>query len=567
MEQRPFANVPEQFLPPPEHRAEFLFAVPWLYYIRRAQIFNAADELLDRTVRRGLGPRTAIIDADREEIWTYHRLQAAVNRCANALRALGVRPGERVVMRLNDVPAAAIVQLAVWKIGALIVPTATAERARELSFIFSDVEPTVVVSDRDYLDDVDQARAAAPQLRAVVAWPEVSGRDHESFERLLATQSEEAATYPTQPLDASGIYYTGGTTGQPKGCLHTHAAEVALADLNNLSRAVTADDVLFTHAPIGHAFGNGEKINFPLRAGASAIYAVRPSGERLWQLAARYGATVMAGAATIYRIMLQACPTPRERYPQLRLRQAISSGEILDQATYERWQQALGFPVRNTVGMTPIRHLFIDSNLLGEKVAPQLSVGRPLPGYEARLVDPVSGETLLDPEQPGRLAIRGPSGITYWVHRHSGILERARQDVRGGWSLLDDAYLWDQEGWLWFHARLDDMIVTGGRQVAPREVEDVLTRHPAVAEAAVIGLPEPIRGQAVTAVVVLRPGQVPSEDLAHALQDFCKAQMAFYKYPRRIEFVPELPKDNVGKLQRRILRERLQPLAGKEHLP
>ncbi|WP_287267853.1 hypothetical protein [Thermogemmatispora sp.] len=111
------------------------------------------------------------------------------------------------------------------------------------------------------------------------------------------------------------------------------------------------------------------------------------------------------------------------------------------------------------------------------------------------------------------------------------------------------------------------MIVTGGRQVAPREVEDVLTRHPAVAEAAVIGLPEPIRGQAVTAVVVLRPGQVPSEDLAHALQDFCKAQMAFYKYPRRIEFVPELPKDNVGKLQRRILRERLQPLAGKERLP
>ena len=204
-----------------------------------------------------------------------------------------------------------------------------------------------------------------------------------------------------------------------------------------------------------------------------------------------------------------------------------------------------------------MRHLFIDSYLFGRKVAPQLSVGRPLPGYEARLVDPLTGETIFDPEQPGRLAVRGPTGITYWVHRHTGIQQRAEQDLRDGWSLLDDAYLWDQDGWLWFHTRLDDMIVTGGRQVAPSEVEDVLTRHAAVAEAAVVGLPDSIRGQAVTAVVVLRSGAIPSPALVAELQEFCKNQMALYKYPRRIEFMAELPKDRVGKLQRRILREQL----------
>lgn len=552
---RPFANVSEQFLPPVAHRPDLTFGAPWLYYVWRSRAFNATDELLDRTVRRGLGERIAFIDVTRGEYWSYNRLQGAVNRCANALRALGVQPGDRVVMRLDDVPEAAVVQLAVWKIGALIVPTATAERARELGFIFSDVEPTLLVCDREYLADVELARSSASQLRAVVAWPDAPSGDYESFQQLLAAQSEVAETYPNQPLDASGIYYTGGTTGQPKGCLHTHAAEVILADLNNLTRGVTASDVFFTHAPIGHAFGNGEKINFPLRAGASAIYSIRPSAERMWQLASQYGATVMAGAATMYRMMLQACPNPREVYPQLCLRQAISSGEILDQVTYERWYQATGFNVRNTVGMTPMRHLFIDSYLFGEKVAPQLSVGRPLPGYEARLVDPLTGETICDPEQPGRLAVRGPTGITYWVHRHTGILQRAAQDLRDGWSLLDDTYLWDQDGWLWFHTRLDDMIVTGGRQVAPSEVEDVLTRHAAVAEAAVVGLPDSIRGQAVTAVVVLRSGTIPSPALIAELQEFCKNQMALYKYPRRIEFITELPKDRVGKLQRRILRE------------
>jgi 2-aminobenzoate-CoA ligase len=254
-------------------------------------------------------------------------------------------------------------------------------------------------------------------------------------------------------------------------------------------------------------------------------------------------------------MMLAACPDPRVAYPGIALGSAMSSGEILDPRTYAAWHD-LGFPLRNAVGMTPMRHLFIDSNEDGRKTAPGLSVGAPLPGYEARLTDE-DGNTVTGPDTPGRLAVRGPSGITYWINRHPSIRERAAKDVRGGWSFLDDAYRRDEEGWLWFDGRLDDMIVTGGRQVAPVEVEEVLSAHPAVAEVAVVAAPDELRGQVVAACVSLQSGYEPSDALAGELQAHAKAAMAGYKYPRRIEFMAALPKDGVGKIQRRRLREQL----------
>jgi len=212
--------------------------------------------------------------------------------------------------------------------------------------------------------------------------------------------------------------------------------------------------------------------------------------------------------------------------------------------------------LRNGVGMTPMRHLFIDANAVGGENAPGLSVGAPLPGFEARLVGPDGG--IAAPGEPGRLAVRGPSGIAYWINKHPAAVERSRQDVVDGWSLLDDAYLRDDDGWLWFHGRLDDMIVTGGRQVAPIEVERALSSHPLVAEVCVVPAPDPVRGQVVTAVVVLNSGGTPGPDLAAELQAYVKDAIASYKYPRRIEFLDALPKDGVGKIQRRRLREQLQ---------
>lgn len=553
-----FGNVDERFLPPREHRADLSFGHPMLHYARSRAVLNAGEELLDRTVDR-VGPDKVVyvdVNGDVPEEWTYGRLRDAVNRLANGLRSLGIQPGERVLTRFSDRPQAAVVQLALWKLGAIVVPSATVEAAREVAYMANDTEAAVIICESDSAAEVEKAVPECATVRAVVGWPHPVGAFEHSLDSLSDGSPTTFDAHPTSPLDASGIYYTGGTTGRPKGCLHTHAAELAVADLNNAARGVTADSVLFTHAPVGHAFGNGERINFPLRAGARAVLKTRPSPAEVWALLDRYSVTTMAGAATMYRMMLQAVDDPRATYPNLALETAMSSGEILDHVTYDKWQSLLGFPVRNAVGMTPMRHLFLDSMWRGEKIAPGLSVGCPVPGYEARLLD-ADGQTVTDAATPGRLAMRGPTGITYWCNANETLLARAAQDVVDGWSLLDDAYLRDEDGWLWFHGRLDDMIVTGGRQVAPVEVEEVLAEHPAVAEVAVVPAPDETRGFVVAAFVKIAPDHEPDAALVAELQSYAKERMAGYKYPRQVHFVAELPKDGVGKVQRRRLREQI----------
>ncbi len=550
-----FGNVERRFLPAPQQLPLLTFGARQLHAVWSGAALNACDQLLDATVAR-LGPdRTAIVTVERDggERWTYGRLLDEVSRLAAGLRRLGVQPGDRVLLRMPDVPKAAVAQLAAWRIGAVIVPSAVMETARELEFILGDVEATTVICASEHGAELEKALATASTVRRVVGWPDPVAGDA-TVDALIAAEAPGLPCHPSSPFDASGIYYTGGTTGLPKGCLHTHAAEVAVADLNAWSRGAGADSVFLTHAPVGHAFGNGERINFPFRLGATAVYVDRPSAAEMWAALADYGVTTMAGAATMYRMMMAAIPGEDVRRA-LALTSAVSSGEVLDETTFGNWNAALPCPVRNTVGMTPMRHLFLDSNIAGAKEAPGLSVGAPLPGYEARLVGEDGRQAPAG--EPGRLAMRGPTGITYWINRHPGAGARAEQDVRDGWSLLDDAYLRDDEGWLWFHGRLDDMIVTGGRQVAPIEVESVLSAHPDVAEACVVAAPDPVRGQVVCAFVRVRGGAQAGPELAAALQAYAKAEMAGYKYPRRIEFLAELPKDQVGKIQRRRLRERL----------
>lgn len=550
-----FGNVERRFLPAAEQLPLLTFGAHRLQAVWSGATLNACQHLLDATVDRFGPDRRAIVTVARDgaETWSYGRLLDEVSRLAAGLRRLGVRPGDRVLLRMPDVPKAAVAQLAIWRIGAVAVPSAVLETARELEFMLGDVEATTVICASEYGAELEKALARANTVRYVVGWPEsVAGGS--TVDALIAAESPGLPCHPSSPFDASGIYYTGGTTGLPKGCLHTHAAEVAVAELNAWSRGASAESVFLTHAPVGHAFGNGERINFPFRLGATAIYISRPTAAEMWTTMAEYGVTTVACAATMYRMMMAAAPG-EDVGRSLALTSAVSSGEVLDETTFDSWNAAVACPVRNTVGMTPMRHLFLDSNIAGAKTAPGLSVGTPLPGYEARLVDETGNHT--PPGEPGRLAMRGPTGITYWISRHPGVEARAKQDVRDGWSLLDDAYVRDDQGWLWFHGRLDDMIVTGGRQVAPIEVESVLAAHPDVAEACVVAAPDPVRGQAVCAFVRVRDGAHAGPKLAAALQAYAKAEMAAYKYPRRIEFLAELPKDQVGKIQRRKLREQL----------
>jgi 2-aminobenzoate-CoA ligase len=550
-----FGNVPARFLPEPAHVPTLTFGLPQLHYVWANRRFNACEEILDTTVRRLGGDRTAIVSVrnGRRVVWRYAELRDAVCRTARGLVKLGIRPGDRVLMRMPDVPEAFVAQLAVWRLGAIIVPVSVVDAATELEFVLNDVEASAAICSSLHASELQKALAAAPSVHALIGWPDPIA-ESPTIDDIARGQPTEFDPYPTSAFDASGVYYTGGTTGRPKGCVQTHAAEVLGGDLNNHARGAGQESVFLTHAPLGHAFGNGEKINFPLRAGGTVVLLDRPSADDMWAAMAEFKVTTMSGAATMYRMML-ANPPSRKATNNLLLTSALSSGEVLDAGAQKAWAELMPVTLRNAVGMTPMGHAFIDSNIAGKKVAPGLSVGTPLPGYEARLVTPDGLAS--DPGEPGRLAVRGPTGITYWINKHPGAVERSRADVVDGWSLLDDAYFRDDDGWLWFHGRLDDMIVTGGRQVAPIEVERALATHPAVAEVCVIPAPDPVRGQVVMAVVALRDATSASPALAEELQTHVKELIATYKYPRRIEFIAELPKDAVGKIQRRRLRERV----------
>lgn len=554
---RLFSNVESRFLPPPDHIPTLTFGSADLQYVWYKPNLNAASEILDQSVLQVGTDKTAIIEISLSGAVTnisYGDLLNRVNQCANGLHALGVRPGNRVLLRFQETIWATVAQLACWKVGAITVPTAVAESPSEISFVIQDTEATAAICDSDFAKPLLSVRGECPTLKWIIGAQEPVADGETSLREFSEKYSEKFEAHTCLPFDASGIYYTGGTTGKPKGCLHTHASEIVLADLNMAARGADCNSVMLTHAPLGHAFGNGEKINFPLRVGATAIYAIKPSPKQMWEIAESYGVTHLAGVATMYRMMLKESPTPLSQYPNLKLQSVLSSGEILDTATINQWT-AQGLPLRNTVGMTPMRHLFLESAVAGKHVGPGVSVGQPLPGYEARLVD-IDGNNAGGSEA-GRLAIRGPSGITYWTNIHPGIKERAKSDVVGGWSLLDDSYSRDEQGWLWFNGRLDDMIVSGGRQIAPVEVETIIATHPNVVEVCVYAASDELRGQVVAAAIVLDQ-TISKESAQEELHGFIKERLASYKLPRHYEFLSELPKDAVGKIQRRALREQLE---------
>lgn len=548
-----FDNVPKKFLPLQEYWPDFIYAHPNASYVHTSEKLNAASEILDVGIsKNGWGGNVAIYDANKDESWTYLRLQEEVNRLGNALLKLGVQPGDRVVWRFGEVPEAAVAQLAIWKIGAINVPSALPERAREIEFIANDTEAKVIICQGDEVDQVLKALPSLKTVEHVISVPESRDDKLLDYRQLLDASGADLEVYPTSPTDAASIFYTGGTTGHPKGCIHSHAAEVITADIMcGQVYAPTVKDVFLCLPPLGHAFGNGEKINFPFRFGAAVVYKERPGSVETWELIEKYRVTILAAAPTSYRLMLDCLKADRRgKWP---LRFVVASGEMMGKDLAENWFEKIGVEIHNSVGMSPMRHIFIESALHGIKVAPGISVGKPLHGYEFKLVDD-KGNRVKNGEI-GRLAVRGLTGVVYWCNLHPQMPGKQQEDVINGWNLLDDAYTQDEDGWLYFSTRLDNMIVTAGRQVAAPEIEEVLTGHPAVHQAAVVGVPDPVRTNIVKAFIELNPGYAPSEELIKELQEYAKENMATYKYPRIIQFIEELPRDEVGKIQRRLLRQ------------
>jgi 2-aminobenzoate-CoA ligase len=324
--------------------------------------------------------------------------------------------------------------------------------------------------------------------------------------------------------------------------MHFHRDVLAIAD--TFSRHVlrpTPNDLFNASPPLAFTFGLGQSVVFPLRVGAATFLIEQPSPTRMLEAVERNGITVLATAPTAYRAMVPDLKGARVSS----LRACVSAGETLPKATWDAVHDACGIRIIDGIGSTEMLHIFISA--ADDEIRPD-STGRAVPGYIAEVQDP-DGRPVPDGEL-GRLAVKGPTGCRYLRG------DRQTTYVQDGWNITGDVYVRDSEGYFHYQARADDMIISAGYNIAGPEVEEALLRHDAVAEAAVVGVPDENRGMIVKAVVVLRPGAELGPDPAKTLQDFVKSEIAPYKYPRAIEFAEALPRTATGKLQRFRLRER-----------
>jgi 2-aminobenzoate-CoA ligase len=521
-------------LPPREQWPELIFELPELQYPAR---MNCAAELLDGAVARGWGDRIAIRAPDGQ--CTYRQLMAQANRIASVLvREMGLVPGNRVLLRGPNNPMMAACWLGVMKAGGIVVATMPLLRAKELTDIVTKAEVTHALCDRRLADELHAARPACPTLKSIRYWYDDAP---DSLDALAAKQSGAFVNCPTAAEDVALIAFTSGTTGKPKGTVHFHRDVIAMCDLFPKSCLRTEpDDIFCGTPPLAFTFGLGGMLCFPLRAGASTTLVERLTPETLLKTVQDFRATVCFTAPTFYRQMVPLVA----KYDISSLRKCVSAGEALPDATRQAFKQATGIEIIDGIGATEMIHIFVSHT--PESVR-RGATGYAVPGYRATVLDE-DGKPC-PPGAVGRLAVKGPTGCRYLAD------DRQRAYVQDGWNVTGDAYLMDADGYFFYQARTDDMIISAGYNIAGPDVEAALMQHEAVAECGVVAAPDEERGQIPKAYVVLKPGYAGDAAMARALQEFVKASIAPYKYPRAIEFLSALPRTETGKLQRFRLRE------------
>ncbi|CAD6542887.1 Benzoate--CoA ligase [Paraburkholderia kirstenboschensis] len=529
-------------LPPQDQWPVFLLDNSDVAYPAR---FNCATELLDRTIEAGHGERTAVwslVDGEPRAT-SYNELLAMVNRSAHVLvDEMGLQPGNRILLRGPNTLQMAVAALAALKVGLVAVPTMPLLRAKELKQIIVKAQVSAALCDARLTEEL--ARCSDPQDEFYCADLKQTLLFHDdavdSLDTLAVNKPADFAACDTAADDVCLIAFTSGTTGAPKGCMHFHRDVLAMCDL--FPRHVlkpSASDIFCGTPPLAFTFGLGGLLCFPLRVGASTVLIEKLTPETLLQTVERFHASIMFTAPTFYRQMAPLVA----RYDVSSLQKTVSAGEALPDSTRRLWRDATGIDMIDGIGGTELIHIFISAQ--GDEIRPH-AIGRAVPGYVVQAVDdamqPVAPGTI------GKLAVRGPTGCRYLAD------ERQLKFVRDGWNLPGDSVYLDADGYVFYQARADDMIVSAGYNISGPEVESVLLQHEAVAECGVIGVPDETRGQIVKAFVVLNSGYTRDDNLVAQLQDFVKNAVAPYKYPRVVAFVDSLPRTETGKLKRFELR-------------
>ena len=519
-------------LPPPEQWPEFLADLPELRYPER---LNCASTLLDEVVAEH-GPDRPCLRTD-DETWTYGELLARASQLAHVLtRELGVVPGRRVLLRGPNNPWLVACWFAVLKAGGVAVTTVPLLRTLELRQLIELTRSTVALCDVRFAADLAPAAAETGLTLATYG-----GGGADDVAVRAAGQPTTFADVDTAADDVALLAATSGSTGIPKVTMHFHRDVLAIAD--TFGRHVVQgrpDDVFTGTPPLGFTFGLGGLLVFPLRIGASVLLIEKATPVQLAEAVARHRATVVFTAPTGYRAMLRG----RCDHLLTSVRRAVSAGEHLPKAVWEEFSARTGIRLIDGIGSTEMLHVFVSA--ADDEIRPG-ATGRAVPGYVATVLDD-DGNPAPD-GVPGRLAVKGPTGCRYLAD------PRQQVYVQHGWNITGDTYVRDADGYFWYRARSDDIIVSSGYNIGAPEVEQALDQHPDVVECAVVGRPDPDRGQLVHAAVVLREGVHGDAAKVAELQEFTKGLIAPYKYPRSMEFVAELPRTSTGKVQRYRLRE------------
>lgn len=509
---------------------------------------NAAVELLSHQINNGNGQRVAIRwrENNQEKTISYKELDELSNQIAHVfIDDLELVSGNRILLRGFNSLMMAACWLAAIKAGLVTAPTMPLLRSVELKKALDKAEIVAAVCDASLVDELKNCQKIehihfSPFLKKVICYGNSS--DANSLEALLKDKPKQFKAFPTKADDVCLIAFTSGTTGNPKGCMHFHRDVLAMCDtFSKHILKIQPDDIICGTPPMAFTFGLGGILCFPLRVGASTLLVEKLSPSLLLECIQEHKVTYVFTAPTFYRQMALMV----EQYDLSSLRKSISAGEALPDSTRQLWKESTGIEMIDGIGGTEMIHVYISAT---EENVKKGAIGKVVPGFTAEVVDenfnPVPNGTI------GLLRVKGPVGCRYLAD------ERQKDYVKNGWNLTGDTFIRDDDGYFYYQSRRDDMIVSSGYNISAMEIEELLTSHPNVSECAVIGVPDPERGQVVKAFVVLKKhGLLDRDEQIKELQNYVKNSVAPYKYPRRIEFIDRLPRTDTGKLQRFRLRE------------
>ena len=513
-------------------------------------VFNAASHFVDRIVASGRGSHVAIEYGDKTI--TYDEVLRNVNRFGSGLRTLGVRPEERVLLLLFDSPEFVYSFFGAIKIGAVPIPLNTMWKPKDYRHVIRDSRASALVVSEELLPVIETLEPddRQPLRHTMVAGSAEATPPHTPFGALLARGCEICEAERTS-RDAPAFWlYSSGSTGAPKGCVHLQHDMVVCAELFGKGILdIRETDRCYSVAKLFFAYGLGNSLYYPFSVGATTIlWPGAPTPANVFPIIERHRPTIFFSVPTGYSMLLAfGRPDGEEReYDLSSLRLGVSAGEALPAPLYERFKQRYGVDIIDGIGSTETAHMFI-SNRPGA-IRPGSS-GQIVEGYEARVLDEAGMPVPIG--EIGNLWIRGDSTCAGYWNQH----EKTKETIQGHWIRTGDKYSLDADGYFWYAGRSDDMLKVGGQWVSPVEVENVLVAHDAVLECGVIGHENQDGLVKTMAFVVLRQGVAPSVELAKELQQHVRTQLAAYKRPQWVQFVPELPKTATGKIQRFKLRE------------